>query len=163
MNLRFPDALKAGFRHYGLGALLLYGLVSVAFFGRGLIGHLSDRYIGTGIDPGAMTWFLEWWHYAILHGVNPFHTHLVWAPGGDNLAATTLIPLPGLIAFPVTHFLGPIASYNIVMLCGPAFAAWTAFLLCRHLQLSGWPSLMGGYVFGFSPFMLSHMLGHRVW
>jgi hypothetical protein len=159
-RLSFSGTFKTGFRKYGLDVLLLYGLVSAAFFGRGLIGHLSDRYIGAGIDPGAMIWFLEWWHYAILHGVNPFHTQLVWAPGGYNLAAATIIPLVGVAAFPVTHFFGPTAAYNVLMLCGPALAAWTAFLLCRHLQLSRWPSLMGGYVFGFSPYMLSHMLGH---
>ncbi|MGO9266827.1 MAG: hypothetical protein ACLQBA_18430 [Candidatus Binataceae bacterium] len=158
-RLSFSGTFKTGFRKYGLDVLLLYGLVSAAFFGRGLIGHLSDRYIGAGIDPGEMIWFLEWWHYAILHGVNPFHTQLVWAPSGYNLAAATLIPLPGLVAFPVTHFLGPTAAYNILMLASPALAAWATFLLCRGLRLSFWPCLIGGYVFGFSPFMLSHMLG----
>ena len=42
----------------------------------------------------------------------------------------------------------------------PALAAWTAFLLCRHLTGSFWPSFAGGYLFGFSSYMLGQELGH---
>ena len=36
----------------------------------------------------------------------------------------------------------------------PALAAWTAFLLCRYLTRPLWPSLVGGYLFGFSSYVL---------
>ena len=149
--MSFSGTFKTGFRKYGLDVLLLYGLVSAAFFGRGLIGHLSDRYIGSGLDVGAMIWIMEWWHYALLHGLNPFYTQVIWAPSGYNLASTQFFPFVGMIAFPVTHWLGPVAAYNVVMLCGPAFSAWTAFLLCRHLQLSSCPSLVAVTFSGFRP------------
>jgi hypothetical protein len=42
----------------------------------------------------------------------------------------------------------------------PALAAWTAFLLCRHLTRRLWPSLAGGYLFGFSSYMLGQEQGH---
>ena len=42
----------------------------------------------------------------------------------------------------------------------PALAAWTAFLLCRYLTHALWPSLVGGYLFGFSSYMLGQEEGH---
>jgi hypothetical protein len=57
--------------------------------------------------------------------------------------------------------LGPTAAYNVLCLVCPALAAWTAFLLCRHLNGGFWPSLLGGWVFGFSPFMIGQVnAGH---
>ncbi len=41
----------------------------------------------------------------------------------------------------------------------PALAAWTAFLLCRHVTRRLWPSLVGGYLFGFSSYMLGQEQG----
>src|SRR5262249_59121260 len=41
----------------------------------------------------------------------------------------------------------------------PAASAWTAYLLCRHLTGRFWPSLVGGYLFGFSSYVLGHVLG----
>ena len=42
----------------------------------------------------------------------------------------------------------------------PALAAWTAFLLCRRLTRSSWASLAGGYLFGFSTYVLAAELTH---
>ncbi len=48
-------------------------------------------------------------------------------------------------------------------LLNPALAAWTAFILCRHIARSFWPAILGGYIFGFSAYMLSQTLGgHQV-
>lgn len=41
----------------------------------------------------------------------------------------------------------------------PAISAWAAFLLCRHLTARWWPSLVGGYLFGFSSYILGHVTG----
>ena len=56
--------------------------------------------------------------------------------------------------------LGVVAAYNASMLLCPALSALTAFILCRRICGRFWPALAGGYVFGFSAYMLSHMLGH---
>jgi hypothetical protein len=43
----------------------------------------------------------------------------------------------------------------------PAVAAGTAFLLCRYITHALWPSLVGGYLFGFSAYMLERAsVGH---
>src|SRR5215475_10703883 len=65
-----------------------------------------------------------------------------------------------LLFAPLTVLAGPIVSYNAAVVLLPALAAWTAFLLCRHLTRSLWPSLVGGYLFGFSSYMIGQIEGH---
>ena len=120
---------------------------------------MSDRYVGKGSDPGHFIFFLAWWAHAITHHLNPFFTRVVWAPSGFNLAWTTFVPLAGVLAIPFTMHFGPVATYNVAMLLCPALAAWSAFLLCRYISSALWPSVIGGYVFGFSPYMLGHLVG----
>jgi hypothetical protein len=146
-------------KHSGWFALAIYLALSTLFFGHGLIGHFSDRLIGIGPDPANFIFFLAWWPYAALNHLNPFITHSIWTPHGFNLAWTTFVPLAGILASPITLGAGPVAAYNISMLLCPAFSAWTAFLLCRLICGRFWPALAGGYVYGFSAFMLTHMSG----
>jgi hypothetical protein len=143
-----------------VGPLLIYLACSVMLFGLRVLPRLRARYIGWGVDPSSIVWFLRWWPYAIAHGMNPFVTHVVWAPSGANLAGTTSIPGLALVASPLTLTLGAIVTYNLLYLLAPALSAWTAYLLCRHVTGSVGPSLVGGYVFGFSSYELSKMLGH---
>ncbi len=105
-------------------------------------------------------WLLCWWPYAIAHGLNPMLTHAVWAPHGFDLAWTTSIPLPALVAAPLTRAFGPVAAYNVLCIAAPAATAWSGFLLCRHLTARYWAALTGGYVFGFSAYMLAEIRGH---
>ncbi len=139
---------------------LIYLLSSIMLFGLRVLPHPRDRYFGWGADPSSIVWFLRWWPYAISHGLNPFVTHLVWAPSGANLAGTTSIPGLALVASPFTLTLGPIVTYNLLYVLAPALSAWTAYLLCRRLTGKVLPSLVGGYVFGFSTYELTKMLGH---
>ena len=46
------------------------------------------------------------------------------------------------------------------MLLSPALSAWTAYLLCRALRAGTMPSLVGGFLFGFSPYVLTNLTGN---
>jgi hypothetical protein len=60
----------------------------------------------------------------------------------------------------VTAIFGPDVGYNLAAMLAPALSAFTAYLLCRHVTRSFWPSLAGGYLFGFSAYVVSEELGH---
>jgi len=140
-----------------VSALVIYLVLSFFFFGRALSGHLTTFHIGVSEDPPLMMWFLVWWPHAIGSRINPMLTHAIWAPLGVNLAWETGLPLLSLIAAPITYSLGPIASLNILCLIAPALSAWTAFILCRYVSKQYLAALAGGYIFGFSPFIVGHM------
>jgi hypothetical protein len=144
-------------------ALGLYAATSVVFFGLRLIPHFSTTYLGSAgdpADPHAFFWFLHWWPYAIEHGSNPMVTHLVWSPSGFSVATATSVPLASVAAWPITAMGGPVVAFNVLMLVSPALSAWTAFLLYRHVTGRFAPSLIGGYLFGFSSFALAHLTAH---
>jgi hypothetical protein len=138
----------------------VYLAASLLLFGLPVLAHFRRDLIGTGSDPQLFVWSLGWWPHAVLHGHNPFVAHVLWTPHGSNLAWTTSIPGLALLLAPVTLAAGPVAAYNTAAILLPALAAWTAFLLCRHLTRSFWPSLAGGLLFGFSSYLTAQELGH---
>lgn len=141
-------------------AFIAYSIVSVMYFGLPILSHLTKDYIGSGPDPTIFVWCLYWWPYAIVHGLDPFITRAIWAPQGTNLAWATAIPGLSFLAAPMTFTLGPVASYNILMLLSPALAALTTYVLVYHLTREFWPSLIGGYLFGFSSYEISELTAH---
>src|SRR3984957_15280001 len=107
-------------------------------------------------------WFFNWWRFSFAHGLNPFVTDWVWAPLGINLAWTTFVPLLAWISIPLQLTVGEPATYNIMISLALPLAALSAFLLCRRVTGAFWPSVLGGYIFGFSPYMLGQVLEHLV-
>ena len=143
-------------------ALLAYGGLSLAMFGPWILGRMTTWFLSASTQDGSIfIWMFRWWPYAITHGINPLYTTTAWAPGGINLAWVTSVPLPAVALSPVTAVSGPFFSFNLVELAAPALAAWTAYLLCRHLAGAFLPALAGGFFFGFSPYLIDEFgMGH---
>lgn len=153
--IRFRRARRAA----ALGLpLLIYAGVAFLLFGRG--GLWRGGVLGYGPDPVTLTWFLNWWPFALGHGLNPFVTHYVWFPHGFNLAWATSVPLLALLMAPVTWLASPLLSFNLLTLAAPALAAWTGFLLCEDITEDWLAALVGGYLFGFSSYELGQLVGH---
>jgi hypothetical protein len=146
-------------RYQSIAAFLSYLAFSILLFGRGLAGRFTTACIGLETDPPMFMWYLRWWRYALEHRVNPFLTDLLWAPPGFNLAWSTFIPLPAWLVMPLGRAFGETAAYNFLCIIALPLAAIATFLLCRRVTGLFRPSILGGYIFGFSPFMLGEMLG----
>lgn len=151
--------------------LLIFGMylaVSLLLFGGPILADPRHTYLGIGLpnfhagytDPSFYMWNFVWWPHAISRGMNPLVSHAAWAPDGFSLAAAQTSPALSLVLSPITLMFGPIATYNVVMLLAPALGAWTAYLLCRRVTGSLWPSVAGGYFFGFSSYELGHLTDH---
>ncbi len=143
---------------YGLGALGIYLALSILFFGRGVVGHFNNAWVGQHQgDPGAFMWFFTWLAHALDSWKNPTFSDAIWAPAGISLIWTTWMPLAGFLAWPITRTLGPVAAYNAVTLPLIPLAAWSMFLLSRYVTDSWWPSFFGGYLFGFCGYMTFYL------
>ena len=97
---------------------------------------------------------------AIAHGIYPLVSHQVWYPEGIDMTWVTSVPALSLIGLPLTLIGGAIVTYNTLCLLAPASAAWSAFLLARHVTRDVPAVLVGGYVYGFSSYEFGHLLGH---
>jgi hypothetical protein len=140
-----------------------FAAVSFAYFGWRLLPHPGRELVGVGDqnDAEIFVWSFAWWPHAILTWTNPFFSHVVYAPTGIDLAWVTSVPGLALMFSPVTLLFGPSVSYNVAAVLLPALSAWTAFLLCRYLTRSAGASIVGGYLYGFSSYMLAHQsAGH---
>ncbi len=152
-------AIKAINRHQGWAALGLYLVLSLVLWHE-VVLHPTSKCLCVGTsDETQFMWAMVWWPHALLHGINPFITHVLWAPGGLDLARATSVPAAALVTAPITALAGPIVSYNILSFLSPLLAAWFAYRLCAYV--ASWPAaLLGGYVFGFSSYELGQLIGH---
>lgn len=146
--------------HPNLLALLLYAVAAV-YLQQHALSRLSSGCGCLGLDPTLFIWSLKWWPYAITHGVNPFVTNRIWSPHvAFDLATNTTVPLPAIVAWPLTALTSPTVSYNVLMTIAPILGAWCAYRLCRYVTGSPWASVLGGYLFGFSSFAIGESAGH---
>jgi Uncharacterized membrane protein, required for N-linked glycosylation len=145
----------------GLAAFLLYLAASIAFWVAPMASEFTTRYVGLGAtDAKLYQWSLEWTPYALRNGIGPFFTHQIFAPNGVGLTWVTFMPGLGVVLWPITRTFGSLVSYNVALLLAPALAGWAAYLVCHRITRRFWPSMLGGYIFGFSAFMIGHMHGH---
>ena len=140
----------------------LYLVIAFGFLAPRVLAHPErDMIGGLFTDPQIFIWAFAWWPHAIFHGLNPVVAHAIWEPEGFNLAWATSVPALAVVFSPLTYLFGPVLSYNVASILMPALSAWTAFLLCRRVTRGAlWPSLAGGYLFGFSTYILSAELTH---
>ncbi|HET6173153.1 MAG TPA: hypothetical protein VFD90_11135 [Gaiellales bacterium] len=121
----------------------------------------GDTVVGSyGSDQASFAWSLAWWPHALERGIHPLLTKLVYAPDGWNLAWTSAIPGPAVLAWPLTATIGPIPVYDVLALAAPPLAAWCTYLLCRELGTGTWAALGGGLVFGFGTYEAAETLNH---
>lgn len=140
-------------------AALIYAAAALALFGGPLLQG-GNHCVCFGADESIPLWGFEWFPYAIAHGLNPFYTHLIYVPKGFDVALATTMPGAALLLAPVTFTAGPLTAYNLAVTFSPALAAFFAFLLCRRISGRFWPAVFGGWVFGFSAYMLGQMVAH---
>ncbi len=140
------------------GFYLALGLVSIGWYPLSNPTRVCACSVNT--DPTIFMWSLQWWPYALLHGLDPLWSHYVWAPTGANLVRATTIPAAALALAPATALFGVVASYNLMLLASPVLAAFTAYLLCRRIVGRELPAIVGGYLFGFGAFEFAQLVAH---
>ena len=114
---RLGSRLAAG---RGGWALAAYLVLAFCFLGIRVAAHPERDVVG-GLftDPQIFVWSFAWWPHAILHGLNPFYTHQIWAPDGFNLAWATSVPGLAIAFAPLTLLFGPVLAYNVASIAMP--------------------------------------------
>jgi hypothetical protein len=150
--------------------VLSFYLLVALFFTWPLVLHFSDSVPGQagGHDNWQMVWNLWWVRYALEHGQNPFHTDLMFWPGGTDLYLHALNTLNGFLSLPVQYLTewgnagpkGAMAGYNFIVLWSLVVGAWGAYHLAKWLGSAWVASLLAGLAYGFSTYQFDHLLGH---
>lgn len=119
-----------------------------------------NHFVGGGGDPIGVIWGIVWVPFAAGHHLNPLFSDYMNAPAGFNTLWTNPETIPITLLWPVTAVWGPVATYNLVMTGSTVLAALFAFLAIRRYVPGTLAPAAGGLVYGFSPYVLGHLLGH---
>ena len=166
MSRRFEAVTAAARVHPGGLVFVLYLIVAIVVE-RHTVAHIASvcacnagsAYPVRFSVPTAFMWALKWWPHAIAHLQNPLVSNDVWTPQGLDLARATSVPAAALVASPLTALFGPLVTFNVLTIVGPATGAWAAYRLCLYVSRRQLPSILGGYLYGFSSYELAHALG----
>jgi len=140
--------------------IIFYLSVSWIYFGPKNPEYLIHGFFCAGGDPEFYVWFINWWPFALSHGLNPFVTTYAWSTSGMNLAWLTSMPSIALLFAPLTYIIGAQTTFNIIAILSPALAATACYALVYYLTRKVIGSLFAGYIFGFSSYELGQLLGH---
>jgi hypothetical protein len=153
--------LTAAFRRWPAAFAVLLYVLGALVAQRHAVAHFDTVVSGNGVgDPTQFMWSMWWWPHALLHGINPFITHEIWFNDPYNLASVTTVPLPSLVAAPVTGLFGPVVSYNLLNLLAPVLSAYCGYRLCRYLTQNVAAAILGGWLYGFCTYGLGQLEGH---
>ena len=153
---RVPPRTRPAVRAFGV--FLAYAFVSVAIWGRPTIAHMDSQFVTPwGADSSFFQWALGWTPWALAHGHSLLFSDRVFAPQGVDLTWVTISPGPALVMAPITRAFGTVMSLNLLTLLGPPLAGWAAYLVCARLTRSFWPSLVGGFLYGFCTYITGQL------
>ncbi len=137
-----------------------------------MVSHFASQVPGDLLsDRDQNLWNLWWVKWALLdHPTNPFHTPLLYYPGGVDLYAHTLALPNGLIGLIPQVLWGLPAAYNTVILFALVLAIYGGFRLVRYVLTRGAPegwftpavngaALAGGIAFGLNTYGLDALKG----
>ncbi len=143
-----------------LSPIILYLVTSWLFMSPPHFSDLTKAIFNNGGDPQQFVWFYNWWPYSLMHHLNPFITRYSWYPLGYNLAWATSIPTLSLLMSPITLLGSAVLSFNLTAILSPVFASTACFFLVYYITKKYTPSLLAGYIYGFSSYEMSELLGH---
>ncbi len=149
-----------------LEATLVFGffsLLAVAVTWPTLI-HLKDRVLGPYRgDNFQFLWALWYAAHATfdLHS-SPFFDPDIYFPFGFSLIRNLgeLSPSTILLFMPLTHWIGEVATYNLLILISFVLTGFGTFLLARELGATRSGSLLAGIATGFCAYRYAHAAGH---
>ena len=107
-----------------LWPLGLYCALSLLFWGPWVLGEPRATLLAANdLDPSAYLWFFAWWPHALLEGLDPFYTELIFVPEGYNLAWVTSMPGPEPAARAAhARGLDRSSTFNLISFAAPALA-----------------------------------------
>jgi hypothetical protein len=143
----------------GLAAFVVYLLGAVVVTIGAWRGPMSG-WAGSCCDQEQAIWYLGWTPHALANGLNPFFTTQIGAPSGVNVMWSPSMPLLGILGWLPAKVGGPIFGFNVLMVLGITLSGFTAWLAIRRWTGDGLGPIVGGAIYAFSPYVVSHAALH---
>jgi hypothetical protein len=128
-----------------------------------LVLHLSTHLTGPpGSDAGVYVWNQWVFQHELLENRSlPYFTDTIFSlTRKADLSLHNYTTFQNLLALPLVRPLGVLAAFNIVYLLTTVLTAYMAFLLARHVTGATLESWLAGFVFGWSPMLVTRGMAH---
>ena len=127
-----------------------------------LLSRLCDVVPGAAAgDNLTFVWNVWWVHYAAAELSQHFlFCPLLLYPFGAELTLHTHTLLPALAAAPLTARVGPVAAQNAIIALHLFFNFVSCYALAFHVTRHRLASMLAAVIFGWSPYISAHLLGH---
>ncbi len=120
----------------------------------------TSGWTGSCCDQEQAIWYLGWTPHALANGLNPFFTTQLGAPSGVNVMWSPSMPLLGILGWLPAKVGGPVFAFNVLLLLAISLSGFTAWLAIRRWTGDGPGPIVGGAVYAFSPYVVSHAALH---
>ncbi len=152
------SVLRRGLAHSG--PLFLFAVLTIGWTWP-LVRNLSDVIPGDAGDNYSFVWNL-WWmrHVLATPGLAYFKTTYLFYPFGTTIADHPHTALPALIAATVMAGVSVVAAQNLLLLAYVFLNMACAYALTWDITRQRRASVLAGILFGLSPYLAVHMLGH---
>jgi len=111
-------------------------------------------------DPYNSAWWLNWTPFAVTHGLNPFTSNYLNYPTGMNMMWNNGMPVLGVLLWPITATGGAVLTDNVITTASFALSAFFAYFAIRRYIPARFAALVGGLIYGFSPYMFAQGAVH---
>lgn len=164
-NMQISASLKSKIkRHFAV--ILIYILLALIFTWP-LVLHLSGSYPtlpgiynGDG-DPSVFLWLIAWAAGILHHGHAAAAQTALYYPGGFHALAGFDGLMVVLLGAPLYLLTGKLVlAYNLYILAAIVLNGYFTFLLGRYLKYRDLAAGLGGFIFGFSTYVLVRSLQH---
>ena len=123
--------------------------------------HLSTHLPGAALgDNAVFLWNFWWMRTALASKVDFFHTAYLFAPAGTDLTLHTHTALPAFLGATVLGSVPLITALNITTLASLALNGICTYALAWSVTRDRAGALVAGIIFGCSPFIAAHLMGH---
>lgn len=140
--------------------LLLYLVLSIAFTWP-LAARLGDNWLAIhDVDTFVKVWDQWWLQHHLDTGQPFFYTNDLFYPVGLDLSYHSISWIATPFSWLVTPLLGPIDAYNITIPWAIFSSAYAAYWLIYYLLQNRIAAFVGGFIFSFSPYFVTHTGGH---
>jgi hypothetical protein len=96
--------------------------------------------------------FLDWYPFAITHGMNPLLNSYVNLPNGSNMMWDTTVPLYAIALWPVSATFGAIATWNVAIAGTLVLDGWCSFVWLRRHVAHPMAAWLGGALMEMGPY-----------
>ncbi|MCL4309970.1 MAG: hypothetical protein M0Z32_03195 [Actinomycetota bacterium] len=154
--------LKNRILRFGLFPLLVYFAIFCVLTFPAITRFGSQWYADSSGDAIQNLW--NFWHVrqSIATLQSPYHTSMLFYPEGTTLLAQTLSPTNSFLGAGLSLVLTPYQAYNTVMILAVVLSGLSGFLIAYYFSRSYWPSIVGGFIYGFSGFAMLHLSYGRI-